>query len=134
MSLLLNLIGGCDKLFELVFRKKITSLSCFVRTWINLHFRLISPITYLFKVIITFTCWFMYKLLKRGMYHLQTFCTMNLFNQENHLCILKTGVVLVLILVDFQTLFFSSQMFDHLRQLFLLDFQDISESSSPSPP
>ena len=29
MSLLLNLIGGCDKLFELVFRGKITSLACF---------------------------------------------------------------------------------------------------------
>ena len=41
MSLLLNLIGGCDKLFELVlcdklfelvFREKITSLACFLES------------------------------------------------------------------------------------------------------
>ena len=28
MSLLLNLIGGCNKLFEFVFRDKITPLAC----------------------------------------------------------------------------------------------------------
>ena len=63
---------------------------------------------------------------KSGMYHLQVFCTMNLFRKEDHLCILKTRVVLVLIYVELQMLFFSMQMFDHLGQLFVLNFQDDS--------
>ena len=35
MSLLLNLIGGCDKLFELVFQGKITSLACLLGSGLN---------------------------------------------------------------------------------------------------
>ena len=37
---------------------------------------------------------------------------------------IKTKMALVLILVELQALFFSTQMFDHLKQLFALDFQD----------
>ena len=67
------------------------------------------------------------------MYHLQIFYAMNLFHLEDHLCILKTKEVLALIIVELQTLFFSSQMFDHLRQLFVLDFQELLSSASISP-
>ena len=35
MSVLLNLICGCYKLFELVFREKITSLACFLGSGLN---------------------------------------------------------------------------------------------------
>ena len=35
ISLLLNLIGGCYKLFELVFGEKITSLACLVGPGLN---------------------------------------------------------------------------------------------------
>ena len=35
ISLLLNLIGGCDKLFELIFREKITSLACLLESGLN---------------------------------------------------------------------------------------------------
>ena len=38
MSLLLNLIGGCYKLFELVFREKITSLACLLGSRLNCIF------------------------------------------------------------------------------------------------
>ena len=37
---------------------------------------------------------------------------------------IKTKMALVLILVELQALFFSTQMFGHLKQLFALDFQD----------
>ena len=49
---------------------------------------------------------------------------MNLFHQKDHLCILQTKVALVLILVELQSLFFFTQMFDDLKQLFVLNFQD----------
>ena len=44
----------------------------------------------------------------------------------------KSGAGLVLILVELQTLFFSTQMFDFSKQLFVLDFQDSSKSRSLS--
>ena len=118
---MLNLIGACDKLFELVFWEESNFISLFFRIWIKLDFSLISSINYLFNTIIKFTCWFTtcHKPLKRGMYHLQIFYTMD---QEDHLCVLKTKVVLVLILVELR--FFSTQMFDYIRQLFALNFQD----------
>ena len=58
------------------------------------------------------------------MYHLQTFYTMKLFHQVDHLCILKTKVVLVLILVEVQILLFSTQMSDHSKELLVLNFED----------
>ena len=36
----------------------------------------------------------------------------------------KTIVVLILILVELQNLFFSTQMFVHLKELFVHDFED----------
>ena len=43
-----------------LFSKENNFSSLFFRIWIKLHFPLISPITYLFQVIIKFSCWFMY--------------------------------------------------------------------------
>ena len=50
------------------------------------------------------------------MYHRQILYTMNLFHLEDHLCILKTCRT--------PEINFSNQMFDHLKQLFALGFQD----------
>ena len=38
MASLLNLIGGCNKLFELVFPEKITSLVCFLGSGLDCIF------------------------------------------------------------------------------------------------
>ena len=38
MPLLLNLIGGCDKLFEFVFQEKITSLAYLLGSGLNCIF------------------------------------------------------------------------------------------------
>ena len=47
-----------------------------------------------------------------------------LFHQADHLCKLKTKGALILILVEHQNLFPSTQNSDHLKQPFVYDFQD----------
>ena len=42
----------------------------------------------------------------------------------DHLCKSKIIVILTLILMELQNLFFSTQMFVHLKQLFAHDFED----------
>ena len=84
---------------------------------------MISPATYLFKFIIKFTCWFRFvvNLWKEG------WSSANILHNEfipsGRSFMYIKNKSRVLILVELQT-FFSTQMFDHLRQLFVLDFQD----------
>ena len=47
-----------------------------------------------------------------------------MFHQADHLRKLKTKEALILILVEHQNLFPSTQNCDHLKQLFVYDFQD----------
>ena len=107
------------------FSRENNFISLFVRIWIKLHFTLINPITYLFKVSIKFTYWFIYVInpWKNGCIIYKYFTQMNLFHHKDNLCILKIKA-LPLILVELQTLFFSTRMFDHLKQLFDFDFYD----------
>ena len=47
-----------------------------------------------------------------------------LFHQADHLSKLKMKETLILIHVEIQNLFFSTQKSDHLKQPFAFDFQD----------
>ena len=48
MSLLLNLIGGYDKLLELAFREKITYLACLLGSGLNIR---ISGILWVLRIL-----------------------------------------------------------------------------------
>ena len=63
-------------------------------------------------------------LLKKEKYHWQKFYILMLFHQADRLCKLKTKEALTLIFVDFQNLFPSTHMSDHLKQPIVYDFQD----------
>ena len=65
-----------------------------------------------------------HKPLKKGKCHLHIFYTMNLFQQVDHLCVFKTNVALVVVLLEHRNLFFSTQMLEHPNKLFVLDVED----------
>ena len=62
--------------------------------------------------------------MKKEKYHQQRFYILKLICLADHLRKSKIIVVLILILVELQNLFFSTQMFVHLKQLFVHNFDD----------
>ena len=113
MSLSLNLIGEYNKLFKLGFREKITSLVCLLGSRLNNIFHW-KPITYLLKVGIKFTYWFIFAInlwKKRCI-----ICKHNEFipSGRSYLRVLKTKVTLVLRHLNIQ----NNSLFSTLKIVF----------------